>query len=164
MTPGWFQELSHRLRFTEIRLLPSWWLSAGLIEAIPAAAVEFARRPPLAQSILFLALLISNALFFHQVAVWLASRIYRSSFSRMHTEQAVRRQGRSNWLDRLLLGGRNRPAGPVRLLIVKELRLFRRDPVQWSQCLIFFGLLALYFLNIRRFGYLRPATPQSLGS
>ena len=33
--------------------------------------------------------------------------------------------------------------------MVKDLRLFRRDPVQWAQFLIFFGLLALYFLNIR---------------
>ena len=41
----------------------------------------------------------------------------------------------------------------MRLLIVKDLRLFRRDPVQWSQFLIFFGLLVLYFLNIRRFSY-----------
>ncbi len=41
----------------------------------------------------------------------------------------------------------------MRLLIVKDLRLFRRDPVQWSQFLIFFGLLALYFANIRRFSY-----------
>ena len=41
----------------------------------------------------------------------------------------------------------------MRLLLVKELRLFRRDPVQWSQCLIFFGLLALYFVNVRRFSY-----------
>ena len=44
---------------------------------------------------------------------------------------------------------------PVRLLIVKDLRLFRRDPLQWSQFLIFLGLLALYFFNIRRFTYRR---------
>ena len=41
----------------------------------------------------------------------------------------------------------------VRLLLVKDFRLFRRDPVQWSQFLIFFGLLALYFSQIRRFSY-----------
>ena len=41
----------------------------------------------------------------------------------------------------------------MRLLIVKDLRLFRRDPVQWSQFMIFFGLLGLYFANIRRFSY-----------
>jgi ABC-2 type transport system permease protein len=41
----------------------------------------------------------------------------------------------------------------LRLLVVKDLRLFRRDPAQWSQFLIFFGLLVMYFLNIRRFHY-----------
>ena len=44
---------------------------------------------------------------------------------------------------------------PVRLLILKDLRTFRRDPAQWSQFLIFFGLLAFYFLNIPRLGYAR---------
>ena len=38
-------------------------------------------------------------------------------------------------------------------MILKDLRTFRRDPAQWSQFLIFFGLLAFYFLNIRRLGY-----------
>jgi ABC-2 type transport system permease protein len=38
-------------------------------------------------------------------------------------------------------------------LIFKDIRTFRRDPVQWSQFLIFFGLLALYFFNIRRMSY-----------
>ena len=38
-------------------------------------------------------------------------------------------------------------------MIVKDLRLFRRDPLQWSQFLVFLGLLVLYFLNIRRFTY-----------
>ena len=38
--------------------------------------------------------------------------------------------------------------------MVKDFRIFRRDPLQWSQFLIFFGLLALYFfLNLRRFNY-----------
>src|SRR5262249_28918458 len=41
---------------------------------------------------------------------------------------------------------------PIRLLILKDLRCFRRDPAQWSQFLIFFGLLRFYFLNIRRLG------------
>ncbi len=29
--------------------------------------------------------------------------------------------------------------------------MLRRDPVQWSQFLIFFGLSGLYFLNVDRF-------------
>ena len=42
---------------------------------------------------------------------------------------------------------------PIRLLLLKDLRTFCRDPAQWSQFLIFFGLLAFYFLNIPRLGY-----------
>lgn len=42
---------------------------------------------------------------------------------------------------------------PLRLLVVKDLRLFRRDISQWSQFVIFFGLLGLYFLNVRSFNY-----------
>jgi len=41
----------------------------------------------------------------------------------------------------------------MRLMMVKDIRLFRRDPLQWSQFLIFLGLLALYFANIRHFTY-----------
>ncbi len=152
MTPRWFKELSDRLRFTENRLLPSWWLSAGLIEA-GKPFFNNGEDPPWTQSLMFLALLVANGLFLHQAAVLLAARFYRPSYSRLHTEQAVRRPSRSNRLDRLLLGRGNKPPGACRLLLVKELRLFRRDPVQWSQCLIFFGLLSLYFLNIRHFSY-----------
>ena len=42
---------------------------------------------------------------------------------------------------------------PIRLLTLKDLRTFRRDPAQWSQFLIFFGLLSFYFLSIPRLGY-----------
>jgi ABC-2 type transport system permease protein len=153
MTPRWFQELSERLRFAENRWLPSWWLSTGLLEASHRPQPGVADDHSWAQSVLFLVLLISNALFFHQLAMGLARRVYRSSFSRMQAEGTARRRSTLGWLDRLLLGRGAKPPSAMRLLLLKELRLFRRDPVQWSQCLIFFALLALYFVNIRRFSY-----------
>ena len=33
LTPVWFQEMLGRLQFSEHRLMPSWWLSSGLLEA-----------------------------------------------------------------------------------------------------------------------------------
>jgi ABC-2 type transport system permease protein len=36
---------------------------------------------------------------------------------------------------------------------MKDVRTFLRDPMQWSQVLIFFGLLGLYFVNLRSFHY-----------
>ncbi|MCH8838731.1 MAG: hypothetical protein IIA60_13205, partial [Candidatus Marinimicrobia bacterium] len=43
--------------------------------------------------------------------------------------------------------------GETRALVLKDIRTFLRDPMQWSQVLIFFGLLALYFANLRSFHY-----------
>jgi ABC-2 type transport system permease protein len=41
----------------------------------------------------------------------------------------------------------------IRALVMKDIRTFFRDPVQWSQALIFFGLLGIYFTNLRSFNY-----------
>jgi ABC-2 type transport system permease protein len=149
LTPLWFQEMLGRLQFSEHRLLPSWWLSSGLLEAAHAAPDSASW----AESLLFLSLLISNALLLHVMAVALGARIYRRSYSELRTERARRRPGNHFWLDRLVMGYTPLLTPQMRLLIVKDLRLFRRDPVQWSQFIIFFGLLGLYFANIRRFSY-----------
>ncbi len=143
LTPRWFQEMLNRMELTQQQLLPSWWLSSGLLEAA---------RGEWSESVLFLSLMISNALFCRQLAVWTAGRIYRAAYSGLQTTRTVRKRTKAAWIDRLI--GRFVPLPKkMRLLIVKDLRLFRRDPVQWSQFLIFFGLLGLYFLNIRRFSY-----------
>mgnify|MGYP002621746288 FL=1 len=152
LTPLWFQEILGRLRFSEHRLLPSWWLSSGLLEAA-RGETSVLGRASWAESLLFLSLLVSNALLFRVIAVAVGARIYRRSYSELHTDRARRRPRRDFWLDRLVMRATPLLTPQMRLLIVKDLRLFRRDPVQWSQFLIFFGLLALYFTNIRRFSY-----------
>ncbi len=144
LTTGWFQEILGRLQFSEKRLLPSWWLSSGLLNAAAGAWSE---------SILFLTLTISNALFFRQLALWTAGRIYRTSYSGLYGRSLRRKRPRPARFDRILARAINFLSVPVRLMTIKDLRLFRRDPLQWSQFLIFLGLLALYFFNIRRFTY-----------
>ncbi len=149
LTPHWFQEMLGRLQFSEHRLLPSWWLSSGLLEA----ARKDSLHDSWAESLLFLSLLISNALFFRVVAVGVGARIYRQSYSELRTERSRKRPSQRFWLDMAVMRWTPWLTPQMRLLIVKDLRLFRRDPVQWSQFIIFFGLLALYFTNIRRFSY-----------
>ncbi|MCD4744267.1 MAG: hypothetical protein K8R67_17530 [Desulfobacteraceae bacterium] len=53
------------------------------------------------------------------------------------------------WLDKLLFF----LSHDIKAMIKKDVRIFFRDPVQWSQVLIFFGLIGLYFINIRNFHY-----------
>jgi len=144
LTPSWFLEILGRLQFSEQRLLPSWWLSSGLLDAAAGAWSE---------SILFLALMISNALFLRQLAIWTAGRIYREAYSGLWGRESRRKRARPGPFDRSLSWAIRGLSPAMRLLLIKDLRLFRRDPLQWSQFLIFLGLLALYFLNIRRFTY-----------
>lgn len=143
-TPGWFQEVLGRLKISEGRLLPSWWLSTGLLQAA---------RNVWAESVLFLGLMVANALFCRQLAIWTAARIYRPAYSALFGRQFRRRRAKAAWIDRFVRWAAGWLPFQIRLLMVKDLRLFRRDPVQWSQFLIFFALLGLYFLNIRTFRY-----------
>jgi len=142
-TAEWFQTILDRMRLSEQQLLPSWWLSSGLLEAA---------RGEWEQSTLFLGLMVSNALFCRQAAIWTAGRIYRAAYSGLHTERVSRKQTKASWIDQAVVCLAPLPI-QIRLLVVKDLRLFRRDPVQWSQFLIFFGLLALYFFNTGRLCY-----------
>jgi ABC-2 type transport system permease protein len=144
LTPDWFREVIDRLQFTQGRLLPTWWLSTGLLEAA---------RDEWAEAVKFLALLIANALFCRQLAIWLGGRLLRPAYSALSGRSLRRRTARPAWIDRAALAATAWLPLPMRLLVVKDLRLFRRDPLQWLQFLIFFGLLALYFLNIRQFSY-----------
>ena len=163
MTVSWFTETIARLEFAEQRLLPSWWLSTGLLEGSRDPAMIHSGSPPWAQSLMFLALLVSNALLFHVIGTWLAGKVYRKSYSRLFDEPAVLRRASTWWVDDLVSYGAFFLPRDVRLLLVKDFRLFRRDPVQWSQFLIFFGLLALYFVNIRRVSYNNPTYSSLIG-
>ena len=144
LTPDWFQEILGRLRFSDYRLLPSWWLSTGLLDAASGAWSE---------SILFFSLMISNALFFRQLALWQAGRTYRAAYSGLYGKTMRRKRSRPMRFDRLLSWLLGPLPAAMRLMVIKDLRLFRRDPLQWSQFLIFTGFLVIYFFHIPRFTY-----------
>jgi ABC-2 type transport system permease protein len=150
----WFQETLYRFRFTQQEWLPSTWLTNGLLEAarIPSPVVTSRVTDlPLVQSCLYLALLISNALFFHVLTVWGAKRWFRASWANFISRRKLRRPVGIALSDRIVKGLLYLFPLQLQLLLIKDWRLLRRDPVQWSQFLIFFGLLGLYFLNVDRF-------------
>jgi ABC-2 type transport system permease protein len=155
MTPLWFQEVLARLRYTEQRLLPSWWLSSGLLEAAhPAGGTVNVRSWQ--ESLGFLSVLVSNALWVPVVVAWAGGRLLRPCHSRLRGMGRGGRVTRASLIDTVAVAAMRPLPRPVHLLLLKDFRLFRRDPLQWSQFLIFFGLLALYFINVRRFHYGEP--------
>jgi len=152
MSPEWFQETLGRLRFTEQRILPSWWLSSGLLEAAHPSHNP-GEWPSWMESLAFFAVLLSTAMFTQQLAQWTAYFTLRAGFSSLQGITSSRRTIKVSWIDRLA-GGMMFPFSPVmRTMLVKDFRTFRRDPMQWAQFAIFFGLLVLYFFNIPRFEY-----------
>jgi ABC-2 type transport system permease protein len=147
---SWFKDTLKRFRFAREEWLPSTWLSNALIEAVRRSHNN-PKDLPWLEAGKYLVVLVSNALALHLVVVWLGKRVYRKSYWELHSRRAKKPKLTLAWVDRL--AGTMLFAFPTqtRLLIMKDLRLFRRDPVQWSQFLIFFGLLLLYFANVDRF-------------
>ncbi|MBI3462263.1 MAG: hypothetical protein HY000_04265 [Planctomycetes bacterium] len=149
-TPGevlsetWLDTWLRRLRFSREPLLPSQWMTEGLTAAATGDR---------GTTVFYFMVIADNAAFLYLIATFVARRIYRRGYSNAQGHQSSSLPRSWYWLDRFFDRLFFFTDRSVRLLIFKDIRTFRRDPVQWSQFLIFFGLLALYFLNIRRLSY-----------
>ena len=149
-TPGetlsreFFDSLIGQLAFSQHPLLPSTWLSRGLIGAA---------RNDWTVGLFYLMTTTAHAGLAYLLAAVAARDLYRRGYSRVQGGQSSRKRTGRYWIDDLFHRIFFFLPRTIRLLILKDLRTFRRDPAQWSQFLIFFGLLTFYFLNIRRLGY-----------
>ena len=149
-TPGealstdWLGGLLQKLEWSQNPLWPSRWTSVGLIASA---------KGDYQTGLFYLMVLSAHAGLAYLLAAVVARDLYRPGYSRVQGSRSARR--RVGWyaLDALFHRVFFVLPRPIRLLILKDLRTFRRDPAQWSQFLIFFGLLAFYFVNIRRLSY-----------
>ncbi len=128
--------------------LPSSWVAHGIIEA---AQVRNLRTLPFSEAYFYFQLLLSNALFLLIPAAWAGRHLYPVIFFRVqdHGEgEKLRRASGSPAFEKFIdnIPGVSRPA---LALFEKDVKTFVRDPSEWSQMAIFFGLLVLYFANLR---------------
>jgi ABC-2 type transport system permease protein len=134
---AWMRGMLGRMNFARSLFLPSTWVTRGLLACA---------RGELAETGYWLAVLGSTAAM-GVAATWeLGRRLLRRAWSRSRSHTSQRRRASGRW-------ALARWAPPVRLLIGKDVRVFLRDPVQWSQCAILFGLMGFYVLNLRSFAY-----------
>jgi len=137
-------EVFESISFSKHPLLPSFWMSHG---------IRLLRNGNWGDAMFFLGLIVANGLFLMALAHWMASRLIMKGWFVTQGLKNVRRYpatGVIDWAFGGLLAGVTRG---VRLIVIKDVKSFIRDPVQWSQFLIFFGLLGIYFLNLRSFAY-----------
>ena len=143
-------QLLAKTRFTLFPFLPSYWLSAAVLqwaEGILRGATFFAL------------VLLSYTLFLGSIAFTWFGRMFYSTASAVQS----RLSSGQNWFQ--TRSSRPPSAGPLekivgllfwlapdtKALAVKDLRMFWRDTTQWGQSVMLFGLLGVYIINLRNF-------------
>jgi ABC-2 type transport system permease protein len=144
-----------KTRFAQFALLPSYWLSAGVLQWSEGA---------LAGAGFFGLVLLSHSLFFGCLAFTRMGGLFYEAASTVQSRGNV--LGQWSWFRRWQRrqnrfsygrGPVERAASllpvpvDVRALLVKDIRVFWRDTTQWGQTLVLFGLLAAYIINLRHF-------------
>ena len=140
------------LRHTRLSInpyLPSAWVTRSIL-----AWSDGLDR----QGAFYFLLVLSNALMGLLVVFEIVGRLFHESWNATYSTRAARSEQRAlarrgaafrpALLERALAPLR-RWSPPSAALALKDIRLFWRDPAQWSQFLIFFGLLCIYVANLR---------------
>jgi len=145
-----------KTHFAQFALLPSYWLSAGVLQWSEGAWSGAA---------FFALVLLSHSLFFGCLAFTRMGGPFYDAASTVQSRGSVFWQ----WTWFRLWQERQRnfdyhcgiveravnvlPGVPVdiRALLVKDIRVFWRDTSQWGQTLVLFGLLGAYIINLRHF-------------
>jgi ABC-2 type transport system permease protein len=142
-------QLLRNSRLTVQPMLPSYWVASSMIAWGDGWVWK---------GTFFFLVLLSNALMSTLVCVTASGRLFYDGWSRNHSQGSLR-VGSPLWdrtialpqtglVEKMLNALPGLHPG-TRALALKDIRVFWRDTAQWSQFVIFFGLLGLYVLNLR---------------
>ncbi len=137
----WLKHFYDRVAIVQSAMLPHTWVSRGITSAVQGQSRDAA---------FYLFVTFANALFASVLAVGIVAWGYTPAFTRgqVSSARSIRRGGHvSSWIAEVMFAYMPRRQ---RLLAAKDLKSFFRDPLQWSQMAILFGLLALYVSNVQR--------------
>ncbi|NCD34243.1 MAG: hypothetical protein EOL87_12630 [Spartobacteria bacterium] len=123
-------------------LLPSRWLANGLL-AIP--------RGQTGNAIGYLLVLCAHACVFFALALEAGNALFYAGWQRTLVSQRTGKRKEQS-LSSLYALLRCLPQD-LRAMLIKDLRMFLRDPQQWLQVVFFFGLLSIYFASLRSVHY-----------
>lgn len=123
-------------------LVPSWWLSEGISSVV---GHQWLRGG------MFMVCLSASAAVSVAAMEWAGGAVFFNAWLKASGVGTRKSSGPS--LFNLLERAARAWPHDIRAIVLKDIRTFFRDPMQWSQAFIFFGLLALYFANVRSFKY-----------
>jgi len=137
----WLVGFLAEFEYLKNALFPPTWVANTIKKAINNQPRE---------ALFYLSVTVVNGVFFSWVAINLVARQLLPAFGRAHSapnRTRVRSSHLSRWLTHAAFFYLPRR---MRMLILKDVRTFLRDPVQWSQLVILFGLMALYLAYLPR--------------
>lgn len=134
--------------FAKNPLLPSSWLSKGILAAANFNDLENYKA---GEILFYFLMLLSNALFFFTPSYLIAYRLYPAAFLKAQDHGQVQKLKKTSGpgLFEKLMDTLPWPSKPALGFLEKDIKTFLRDPAEWSQLLIFFGLLFFYFINLK---------------
>jgi ABC-2 type transport system permease protein len=149
-------QLLEKTRFAQFAFLPSYWLSASVLEWAEGS---------LNGAGFFMLVLLSHVLFFGFLAFTRLGGLYYDAMSQTQSRASAwgqwewfRAAGRRRVPFDYRSGAAERAAGllwwlepDTRALLVKDVRIFWRDTTQWGQSVLLFGLLGVYIVNLPHF-------------
>lgn len=145
-----------KTEFSQFPAMPSFWLASSVQNWVEGLRVT---------ATFYVLVLAANVMFFGCLAWTRMGRNFYEASSSVHSRAHV--FGHWEWFRQLQERRAvfNYPKGfmerlfrllpfmkpDVRILVVKDVRMFWRDTTQWGQTIMLFGLLAVYILNLRHF-------------
>ncbi|MFA4985129.1 MAG: hypothetical protein WC712_00965 [Candidatus Brocadiia bacterium] len=140
----WLREVFDKVSFLRSDLLPSGWMAKGITSAASGVWSEY---------LFYLAIVGTTALFLTHLTLLLGGLLLRSARQRVESSNSAVNYNANGWFTSLLRKALFGFSAVSRETIVKDMKSFARSPGQWTQFLIFFGLLGFYVMNLRTFNY-----------
>lgn len=140
---AWLNDFLSHLALLRSAAFPSTWASKAI-----SLALQYQPQA----SVFYLYVTLAHALFLSWLAIGIVSGRLQTAYARARSgigrAAGASRVGVSRFLTNVVFFYQ---PPQVRTLIHKDLKVFFRDPLQWSQLAIMFGLLALYLMYLPRF-------------
>lgn len=135
----WLNTFVARMSFVQAALLPNNWVASG---------IDHAMHLRYSEAFLYLGVTVANGFFLSWLSVQIVSSRLISAYDRISAGRDGERRAPSSASGGIAGSFFFYLPRRLRLIAAKDLRTFFRDPGQWSQLTILFGLLVLYLTNM----------------
>lgn len=148
-----FDQLLRHSRMSLSPALPSAWLARCVMAWAEGLGGQGVFYFLLLASYALMGLLIGMEFFARRFySSWTEALARRAERARKKAEARKTRRTKGSLIVRILDALPGGP-GPLKAITAKDARVFWRDPAQWTQFMIFFGLLCIYALNLRNISF-----------